>query len=157
MARYCSAQDNVRTRQSPPYRETIRVNVLHGRKSMSWAKSVLPLFTGASSETFRKVPDRVQIDTTLNRQNRVQNHPFIGRHRLLNRTAVMRESYRILRTNGIMFLTFFCIEHVELGRRWTFRHRRGSGYIESTRYPEAAVAYHEAFVIDLAKKCGFRE
>src|SRR6266478_2999260 len=88
MARYCSAQDNVRTRQSPPYRETIRENVLHGRKSMSWAKSVLPLFTGTSSETFRKVPDRVQIDTTLNRQNRVQNHPFIGRHRLLNRTAV---------------------------------------------------------------------
>src|SRR5271169_4287593 len=88
MARYCSAQDNVRTRQSPPYRETIRANVLHGRKSMSWAKSVLPLFTGTSSETFRKVPDRVQIDTTLNRQNRVQNHPFIGRHRLLNRTAV---------------------------------------------------------------------
>src|SRR6267142_1619004 len=88
MARYCSAQDNARPRQSPPYRETIRVNVLHGRKSMSWAKSVLPLFTGASSETFRKVPDRVQIDTTLNRQNRVQNHPFIGRHRLLNRTAV---------------------------------------------------------------------
>src|SRR6266436_4457520 len=91
MARYCSAQDNVRTRQSPPYRETIRVNVLHGRKSMSWAKSVLPLFTGTSSETFRKVPDRVQIDTTLNRQNRVQNHPFIGRHRLLNRTAVMSD------------------------------------------------------------------
>src|SRR6266478_7510116 len=89
MARYCSAQDNVRTRQSPPYRETIRENVLHGRKSMSWAKSVLPLFTGTSSETFRKVPDRVQIDTTLNRQNRVQNHPFIGRHRLLNRTAVI--------------------------------------------------------------------
>src|ERR1700680_2733949 len=87
MARYCSAQDNVRTRQSPPYRETIRVNVLHGRKSMSWAKSASPLFTGTSSETFRKVPDRVQIDTTLNRQNRVQNHPFIGRHRLLNRTA----------------------------------------------------------------------
>src|SRR5882672_991247 len=91
MARYCSAQDNVRTRQSPPYRETIRVNVLHGRKSMSWAKSVLPLFTGTSSETFRKVPDRVQIDTTLNRQNRVQNHPFIGRHRLLNRTAVIHD------------------------------------------------------------------
>src|SRR5215467_698633 len=88
MARYCSAQDNVRTRQSPPDRETIRVNVLHGRNSMSWAKSVLPLFPGTSSETFRKVPDRVQIDTTLVLQNRVQNHAFIGRHRLLNRTAV---------------------------------------------------------------------
>src|SRR5580693_6135081 len=33
------------------------------------AKSVLPLFTSASSKIFRKVPDRVQIDTTLNRQN----------------------------------------------------------------------------------------
>src|SRR6267378_2206945 len=96
MARYCSAQDNVRTRQSPPYRETIRVNVLHGRKSMSWAKSVLPLFTGTSSETFRKVLDRVQIDTTLNRQNRVQNHPFIGRHRLLNRTAVIQNPERTI-------------------------------------------------------------
>jgi hypothetical protein len=33
----------------------------------------LPLFTGAPSETFRKVPDRVQIDNTLHRQNRIQN------------------------------------------------------------------------------------
>jgi hypothetical protein len=49
----------------------------------------LPLFTGTSPETFRKVPDRIQIDTTLVRQNRTQNHAFIGRHRLLNRTAVM--------------------------------------------------------------------
>src|ERR1700730_10324408 len=62
--------------------------VLHGRKSMSWAKSVLPLFTGTSSETFRKVPDRGQIDTTLLCQNRVQNHAIIDRRRLLNRTAV---------------------------------------------------------------------
>jgi hypothetical protein len=65
MARYCSAQDNVRTRQSPPYRETIRVNVLHGRKSMSWAKSVLLLFTGTSSETLRKVPDRIPVRSPL--------------------------------------------------------------------------------------------
>src|SRR6266487_2048638 len=101
MARYCSAQDNVRTRQSPPYRETIRVNVLHGRKSMSWAKSVLPLFTGTSSETFRKVPDRVQIDTTLNRQNRVQNHPFIGRQGLLNRTAVRALLYSLEKNRDI--------------------------------------------------------
>src|ERR1700747_399439 len=88
MARYCSAHDSVRTRWSPPYRATIRVNVLHGRKSISWAKSVLPLFTSASSETFRKVPDRVQLDTTLNRQNRIQNHAVKGRRLGLNRTAV---------------------------------------------------------------------
>jgi aspartate ammonia-lyase len=63
--------------------------VLHGRKSISWAKSVLPLFTGASSETCRKVPDRVQIDTKLNRQNCIQNHDVKDRRLGLNRTAVM--------------------------------------------------------------------
>jgi hypothetical protein len=49
----------------------------------------LPLFTSASSEIFRKVPDRVQIDTTLNRQNPVQNHAVTGRRSELNRTAVV--------------------------------------------------------------------
>src|ERR1700737_746558 len=88
MAREGPAPDSVRPRGSPPYRATIRVNVLHGRKSISWAKSVLPLFTSASSEIFRKVPDRVQIDTTLNRQNPVQNHAVTGRRSGLNRTAV---------------------------------------------------------------------
>jgi hypothetical protein len=34
------------------------------------------------------VPDRVQIDTTLNRQNPVQNHAVTGRRSELNRTAV---------------------------------------------------------------------
>jgi hypothetical protein len=34
------------------------------------------------------VPDRVQIDTTLNRQNPVQNHAVTGRRSGLNRTAV---------------------------------------------------------------------
>jgi hypothetical protein len=69
----------------------------------------------------------------------------------------MKESHRLLRTNGIMYMTFLCIEHVKLGGRWTFRHRCGNAYIESAKFPEAAVAYHEAFVTDLAKKCGFRE
>jgi hypothetical protein len=34
------------------------------------------------------VPDPVQIDTTLNRQNRIQNHAVKGRRPLLNRIAV---------------------------------------------------------------------
>jgi hypothetical protein len=46
---------------------------------------------------------------------------------------------------------------VELGRRRTFTHRRDNAYVESARYPEAAVAYHEAFTIELATNCGFRE
>jgi SAM-dependent methyltransferase len=69
----------------------------------------------------------------------------------------LKETYRILRDNGIMYLTFFCIEHVPLGRRWTFQHRWGNAYVESTRYPEAAVAYHEAFMIELAGNSGFRD
>jgi putative flippase GtrA len=56
-----------------------------------------------------------------------------------------------------MLFTFFCIEHLELGRRWTFRHRRGNAYIENLRYPEAAVAYHETFMTELVTNCGFRE
>ena len=46
---------------------------------------------------------------------------------------------------------------MELGRRWTFEHRRGNAYVESPRYPEAAVAYHEAFMTELARNYGFRE
>ena len=69
----------------------------------------------------------------------------------------LHETHRILRADGIMLMTFFCMEHVELGRRWTFRHRRGNAYIENPRYPEAAVAYHEAFMIELVTNCGFRE
>src|ERR1700737_4145990 len=76
MAREGPAPDSVRPRGSPPYRATIRVNVLHGRKSISWAKSVLPLFTGASSETFRKVPDRVQTDTRQIAKTAFKNMPL---------------------------------------------------------------------------------
>ncbi|MBV9479834.1 MAG: class I SAM-dependent methyltransferase [Acidobacteria bacterium] len=78
---------------------------------------------------------------------------------LLEAEAVdyLQESYRILRAGGIMFLTFFCMEHVELGQRWTFAHRCGNAYVENPHYPEAAVAYKEAFMTELARKCGFRE
>ncbi len=69
----------------------------------------------------------------------------------------LRETHRILRAGGAMYMTFFCMEHLELGRRWTFQHRRGDAYIENPRYPEAAVAYHEAFMTESASNCGFRE
>jgi SAM-dependent methyltransferase len=72
-------------------------------------------------------------------------------------TDYLQETYRILRPQGIMYLNFLCIEHVELGGRWTFQHRRGNAYVESVRYPEAAVAYHEAFMTGLATNCGFRD
>jgi SAM-dependent methyltransferase len=72
-------------------------------------------------------------------------------------TDYLQETYRILRPQGIMYLNYLCIEHVELGGRYTFQHRRGNAYVESVRYPEAAVAYHEAFMTGLATSCGFRD
>jgi len=69
----------------------------------------------------------------------------------------LRETYRILRTGGTTYLSFFCIEHMKLGGRWTFQHRRGNAYIEHPRYPEATVAYHEDFMTELAIDCGFLE
>jgi hypothetical protein len=66
----------------------------------------LPLFTGTSSETCRKVPDRVQIDTTRNRQNGIQNHAISGSHPGLNRTAVTCDASDLLepRADGTLSL-----------------------------------------------------
>ena len=69
----------------------------------------------------------------------------------------LKETYRILNVGGTMYMTFLSMEHLELGHRWTFQHRRGNAYIENPKYPEAAVAYHEAFMTKLAIDCGFRE
>jgi SAM-dependent methyltransferase len=69
----------------------------------------------------------------------------------------LRESFRVLRCGGLMYLTFFCIEDVELGERWSFAHRLGNAYLESTNFPEAAVAYHRADVRHWANLAGFRD
>jgi SAM-dependent methyltransferase len=67
------------------------------------------------------------------------------------------ESFRILRSGGWMYLTFFCMEDVNLGQRWTFTHRRGNAFIENNDFPEAAVAYKKAHVVRLVESWGFRE
>ena len=56
-----------------------------------------------------------------------------------------------------MHMTFFCIEHVELGERWTFKHRMGDSYVENKQLPEAAVAYEEEHVRKLVQDCGFAD
>ena len=56
-----------------------------------------------------------------------------------------------------MYMSFLCMEHVKLGGRWTFQHRLGNAYVENLQYPEAAVAYHEAFMTKLVADCGFPE
>jgi SAM-dependent methyltransferase len=71
-------------------------------------------------------------------------------------TEYLAESFRVLRPGGWMYLTFFCMEDVDLGQRWTFAHRRGNAFIENPNLPEAAVAYHKAHVIGLATSLGFQ-
>ena len=45
--------------------------------------------------------------------------------------AYVKESARVLRTGGIMAMTFFCMEDLRalklLGGRWTFAHQQGRG------------------------------
>ncbi|MHC5112814.1 MAG: class I SAM-dependent methyltransferase [Planctomycetota bacterium] len=68
---------------------------------------------------------------------------------------ICRETYRVLRPGGLMQMTVFCREHVATGGRWTFRHQRGAAWVENERYPEAAVAYDEAYLTGLCTKLGF--
>ncbi|MBZ0171767.1 MAG: class I SAM-dependent methyltransferase [Phycisphaerales bacterium] len=66
------------------------------------------------------------------------------------------ESARVLRPGGRMQMTVFCVEHFEgrAGGRWSFRHRRGPAYIESEKYPEAAVAYEAEHLLECCREAG---
>ncbi len=71
----------------------------------------------------------------------------------------LKESYRVLRAGGTMCMTFFCLEDVKrlgfLGNRWSFQHRVGRALVENRTFPEAAVAYEEDVIVEIAKSVGF--
>ncbi len=69
-----------------------------------------------------------------------------------------QESCRVLKPGGYMAMYCFSMDHLPptYGDRHTFRHRRGNAYVESLEVPEAAVAYEEEFLFDVAKQAGFR-
>lgn len=69
----------------------------------------------------------------------------------------LRESARLLRPSGWMHFSVFCLEHVDRkpGSRWSFQHRDGAAHVESTRYPEAAVAYELAWLERACREAGF--
>ena len=71
----------------------------------------------------------------------------------------IRESKRVLVEGGQMRMTVFCKQHMEdrLGGRWTFSHRMGHAFVESLRYPEAAVAYDDTFLVELCRQAGFAD
>src|SRR5271165_3117180 len=88
MARYCSPQLSVRTRLSPPYRVTIRLKVFQGRNSISWAKSVLPVFIGDSRDHPGSLL-RLQIVDTAFRSETRKTPGAQSRSPSVNRTAVI--------------------------------------------------------------------
>ncbi len=53
------------------------------------------------------------------------------------------ESYRVLSPGGFLHMTLFIMDFVrpKLGNRWSFSHKLDNCYVDSLRYPEAAVAY----------------
>src|SRR5271157_2913330 len=87
MARYCSPQLSVRTRLSPPYRATIRLKVFHGRNSISWAKSVLPVFIGDSRDHPGSLLRLQIVDTAFCSETR-RTPGAQSRWPSVNRTAV---------------------------------------------------------------------
>jgi SAM-dependent methyltransferase len=73
----------------------------------------------------------------------------------------LEEIYRVLRVGGRAFTTFFCIDHLHssraLGGHFTFNHRMGNAYVESLKYPEAAVAYEENYLLRTMREIGVSE
>jgi SAM-dependent methyltransferase len=69
----------------------------------------------------------------------------------------LRESFRALRYDGMIIMSFFCIEHVEMGRPWTFVHRTGNAYTDIEQYPDAAIAYSKDYMFRLVRELGFRD
>jgi SAM-dependent methyltransferase len=69
----------------------------------------------------------------------------------------LRQIHRVLRPGGLAYATFFCVDHLRasLGGRFTFAHRMGQAYVESVKYPEAAVAYEEGFLLGSMNDIGF--
>ncbi len=79
-------------------------------------------------------------------------------HLLENEVAFyLQQSFRALRPKGMAVMSFFCMESVEMGKPWTFSHRAGNAFVDDERYPEAAVAYGTASMVEMAKEAGFSE
>lgn len=71
----------------------------------------------------------------------------------------LREAHRMLRPGSRMLATFFCLDDLAeleiLGDRWTFQHEVGAARVENRRYPESAVAYPRAWMVQAARDAGF--
>jgi 2-polyprenyl-3-methyl-5-hydroxy-6-metoxy-1,4-benzoquinol methylase len=71
----------------------------------------------------------------------------------------IRESYRLLKPNGMMMHSHFNMDHLPatFGTRHTFAHSIGNARVESLTQPEAAVAYFTDLLFSISREAGFRE
>lgn len=67
------------------------------------------------------------------------------------------ESYRALRPAGHMVMTCKCIDLHPSNHGNTYQYRVGNAYVETTRVPQAAVAYTSDFLLSSAISCGFKD
>ncbi len=69
----------------------------------------------------------------------------------------LEEIHRILAPDSVMQATVFCTDNFgdKPGGRWTFKHQIGEAYVESPRYPEAAVAYTQQWLEEQCRRVGF--
>lgn len=70
----------------------------------------------------------------------------------------LNESGRILRKGGIISHSVFCTDYPPstFGTRHTFSHQMGRARVESLKSPEAAVAFSEADLFEMAEAAGFK-
>lgn len=68
----------------------------------------------------------------------------------------IREGSRVLKKDGLFHMTWFVMDFIRpiLGQRWTFSHAQENCYVESLRYPEAAVAFDLAVIQRLLDENG---
>lgn len=68
-----------------------------------------------------------------------------------------KESLRVLKPGGSMAMYCFSMDHPppSFGNRFTFGSKIGNSYVESMAAPEAAVAYKESFLFQVAQEAGF--
>jgi SAM-dependent methyltransferase len=69
----------------------------------------------------------------------------------------LEESLRIMKPGAQLAMSFFCLDYPPetYGGRHTFSHKIGNAAVESLAVPEAAVAYTETFMVNLAREVGF--
>ena len=107
-----------------------------------------------------KISESCRIDRKDNSQDLVFSTSLFTHLLEAELLNYVSESFRILKPGGTMQMNIFLYEFLEesgnLGSRFNFKHNLGNSLIESTKFPEAAVAYKGDYLVGLCKGVGFK-